>query len=515
MKIVLVDDERIAIEHIKSLLEWEQLGFTIAATATNGKSALRLCEDIRPQIMIVDIRMPVMDGLELIQAVCEKRLGVKFIMMSAYEDFDYARKAISLGHVSSYLIKHEVDSHKLLLEVNKAKDAWEAEEAQRHMLRSEQLKDMVTGTGRYDLMNSIAKPPYSMVLFHADTPFSAIPSGTSRPEAAFSLRWTWEEEQLFANNGAWQLAGGFPLGASQIVVLFSLKNKPAAPMRETIRELLLSIRLHLSRKSSRTFSIYYSCETDEKATLPSSYHKVKAAALHAVFCGPETMACADDLPLPGDFDTLSAPPVRFHEVVEGVEQNNADIIENAIIKLFAQICHPVWNLRGLFHAIRGLTTFINEHRVQRGMLEIDPFDIESYEPLYGIDEIRDRFSCLLRELCTDANDSKRVSNKLQKALRYIHEHYYEDINIDAVSYATEISASYLHQLFKRELARTFLDYLTEHRVNQAKRILRHGDAKMTEVATSVGYRSPQHFSQVFKKITGILPHHYRSGDYKL
>ena len=149
------------------------------------------------------------------------------------------------------------------------------------------------------------------------------------------------------------------------------------------------------------------------------------------------------------------------------------------------------------------------------MLEIDPFDIESYEPLYGINEIRDRFSCLLRELCTDVNDSKRVSNKLQKALRYIHEHYYEDINIDTVSYATEISASYLHQLFKRELARTFLDYLTEHRVNQAKRILRNRDAKMTEVATSVGYRSPQHFSQVFKKITGILPHHYRSGDYKL
>ena len=146
MKIVLVDDERIAIEHIKSLLEWEQLGFTIAATATNGKSALRLCEDIRPQIMIVDIRMPVMDGLELIQRRLQKRLGVKFIVMSAYEDFDYARKAISFGHVSSYLIKHEVDSHKLLLEVNKAEGSLGGREAQRHMLRSEQLKDMVTGT---------------------------------------------------------------------------------------------------------------------------------------------------------------------------------------------------------------------------------------------------------------------------------------------------------------------------------------------------------------------------------
>ena len=103
-------------------------------------------------------------------------------------------------------------------------------------------------------------------------------------------------------------------------------------MRETIRELLLSIRSHFSRKNSRTFSVYYSCETDEKAYTSSSYYKVKAAALHAVFCGPETLACADDLPLPGDFNTLHPPAVRFNEVAEGLEQHNADIIENAVTK---------------------------------------------------------------------------------------------------------------------------------------------------------------------------------------
>jgi two-component system response regulator YesN len=117
---------------------------------------------------------------------------------------------------------------------------------------------------------------------------------------------------------------------------------------------------------------------------------------------------------------------------------------------------------------------------------------------------------LLKEACADHRED-HLSTKLQKALRFIHEHYDEDISIDHVSYAIGISASYLHQLCKKELNQTFLEYLTDYRIHQAKRILTLENIKMTEVATKVGYRSPQHFSQVFKKKTGMLPHQYRDG----
>ncbi|WP_219837568.1 helix-turn-helix domain-containing protein [Paenibacillus sp. R14(2021)] len=516
MKIILVDDERIAIEHITSLLAWDELGYTIAATATNGRSALRLCEELRPQLMIVDIRMPVMDGLELIQAVSEKRLGVKFIVMSAYEDFEYARKAISIGSVSSYLIKHEVDSHKLLHEVNKASVAWTSDEAQRHLLRSEQLKEQLTGVVKPDPASSSVKPPYGIALLYPDLPFTSVPSGDRYAGSAAPLYLTREEELLFEGNGIWQRAGDFPLGTSQSVILFSLKSRSASftasYLRESFRELMRSFRALAASKSSHSFSICYACETEEKAALTASYRKVNTALLHAVFTGPGALVSADELPVNGHADPAHAAASRMHDIAEGLSQHDAPLIVSAVIRLFEGISAPFWNLRGLFHLVRGLTTLVNERRALRGMLEIDPFDDPNFPPAYSIADIRERFVSLLGELCKDAEDSKRLPGKLQKALRYMHEHYHEDLSIDTVSHATEISASYLHQLFKRELGRTFLDYLTEHRIRQAKRILRRGDAKMTEVATSVGYRSPQHFSQVFKKMTGTLPHQYRSED---
>ncbi|AZN39215.1 helix-turn-helix domain-containing protein [Paenibacillus albus] len=544
MKIILVDDERIATEHIKSLLDWEAHGFRIAATATNGRTALKLCEDLRPQIMIVDIRMPVMDGLELIRAATERKLGVKFIVMSAYEDFEYARKAISLGSVSSYLIKHEVGSEKLLLEVNKAKEAWETEESQRAVQRSEQLKALVTGTagaagaagsslaaGSSTQPNGaslLLKPPYAMALFQSDTPFSAVPASTAAVAAAPLPRLTWEQQLTgSAENSGWLLAGAFPLNADQSLALFTLKSAIAAPMRESFHALLQAIRAQLSQTCPASYSICYTCEADERAaaSLPASYHKITAALHHAIFIGPQATVCADELPLPQLLPSAqqdmsfsfahSSLAARMHEVAELLleRSNDSAQIESVVTKLFAPLCEPVWNLRGLYHTVRGLTALINEHRVKRGLLEIDPFDMETYNAAYSIGDIQDRFICLLRELCTAPGEARSLSHKLQKAILFIHTHYRDDISIDAVADAVEISASYLYQLFKRELGRTFLDYLTEHRIHQAKRILRHGDTKMTEVATLVGYRSPQHFSQVFKKLTGTLPHQYRSGDY--
>lgn len=549
MKLILVDDERIATEHLKSLLDWEAHGYHIAATATNGRSALKLCEELRPQIMIVDIRMPVMDGLELIHAATERRFGVKFIVMSAYEDFEYARKAISLGSVSSYLIKHEVNSEKLLHEVNKAKEAWEAEEAQRAIQRNERLKALVTGTPLPALSGAqpegagstaagigahagagagashasqLLKPPYAMALFQCDVPFST----DSVTVAASPIpRLTWEQKlTASAENSGWSLAGAFPLNANQSLVLFSLKSLIAAPMRESFHELLQAIRAQLTKTCPSGFSICYTCETDERASLPDSYYRVNNALHHAVFIGPNATVCADELPLPASTQqavqheisfTHSGSSARLQEVAEML-LSGADAspqIESVVSRLFAPLCQPVWNLRGLYHTVRGLTALINEHRMKRGLLEIDPFDTDAYSAVYSTGDIQARFVCLLRELCADLGETRNLSHKLQRAIGYIHSHYRDDISIDAVAEAVEISASYLFQLFKRELGRTFLDYLTEHRIHHAKRILRQGDTKMTEVATLVGYRSPQHFSQVFKKLTGTLPHQYRSGDY--
>ncbi|KRF18443.1 response regulator transcription factor [Paenibacillus sp. Soil787] len=511
MKLVLVDDERIVIEHIIGLVPWEKYGYEIVATATNGKSALRICEEKRPQIVIVDIRMPVMDGLQLIQAVSEKQLGIKFIVLSAYEDFSFARQAISLGGVSSYLIKHEIDSDKLLQELNKAKSAWETDEKQRRMLKNEYIKNLVTGMEHNPSVYEIhgMKPLFGLVLIQKDSPFSAGHLTAAQAEPSNTAKWIWDIAKLCSDNGHWQLIGEFSVHEAQVVLLFSQRNKVSGLMREQLRELLSPIHSHLFTAYNRAFSVFYTFPTSDPAALHTSFHQVTEAARHAVFCGREALACAGDLPLPIESASTSGRSIRFDELNESLEQQNIQMMETAVKELFNRICTPKWDLRGLFDLINGLTILVNEPAAKNGMAESDPFDMQVYNPVYQIDDLIDRFTHLLCGRITQMNETSQLSNKMMKALRYIHEHYHEEISIEGVTFAIGISPSYLHQLFKKELDRTFLDYVTEYRIQQAKRILRQEDAKISEVAARIGYRSPQHFTQVFKRVTGILPHQYR------
>ncbi|WP_424766930.1 response regulator transcription factor [Paenibacillus sp. sgz302251] len=518
MKVILVDDERIALEHIRSLLPWEELGFEIAATASNGRSALRLCEEIGPQIMIVDIRMPVMDGMELIRAVADRKLCVKFIVMSAYEDFHYARQAISFGNVSSYLIKHEVDRDKLLQELSKAKESWETDDRQRRMQRSEQLMKAIIGTELTTTLfeQNEAKPPYAMLLIQRDVPFTAIRSIHGSAESTSSFTWDTAEFHLCADNPSWQLVGEFPLHRKPFVALFSQKNKSAALLRDSFRELAATIQQHLKRHCDHSYSLFFSFQNQNFTSLQHSLRQIEAAARHAVFGGKEQLLCVDELSLLAhdQADPMWFPSFHLEKLLEGMNQNEPEQIASAIHKLFESVCHPQWNLPGLYELVHALTALVNQRlAVSKGLLETNPLDMKETGPIFHVDQIMNRFITILQSLCSKRIKHDRLSAKMRNALRYIHEHYHEDINIEDVSRSTCISASYLHQLFKRELERTFLDYLTEHRILQAKRILIQEDAKMTEVSARVGYRSPQHFSQVFKKMTGMLPHQYRHGGY--
>jgi two-component system response regulator YesN len=513
MKIILVDDERIVIDHIKSMIPD---GFTISATATNGKSALRLCEEHRPQIMIVDIRMPVMDGLELIRAISQKQLGVKFIVLSAYEDFEYARQAISLGSVSSYLIKHQVDSDKLSEELNKAKQAWETEQAQRRMERSDLIKDCATGTCTPLMMkNSGIKAPFALLIFHIDLPFTIDHPHNKFTNTQHYEKWNFEQNFQVSDHDDWGLLGDFMISGTETAALFSVKIRNSGLIHESLRQFVLSMQIQSKLSNDRTFSVYYTLVESDNVMLPHALNKVKTAILYSVFHGRQAMVCVDELSLPDDSPSNRNRTIQLDQLIIGLEDNNFIRIENALTSYFYNIYEPQWDLCGLIDLINLLYKLLNDIRMRKGMSPINPFDIKEYEPVYLISEIKARFITLFRDLITNENATHKASHKLLKALLYIQGHYYEDVNIDHVSLAIGVSSSYLHQLFKRDLGRTFLDYLTEYRINQAKRILQYEDIKMMEVASRVGYRSPQHFSQVFKKLTGILPHQYREKDHIL
>ncbi|TYP76673.1 helix-turn-helix domain-containing protein [Paenibacillus methanolicus] len=511
MKVVLVDDERIALDHMRTLIPWEEIGYEIAAAATNGRSALRLCEEHRPQIMIVDIRMPVMDGLELIHAVAERDWGVKFIVMSAYEDFNYARQAIALGCVSSYLVKHEVDRDKLVRELAKAKLAWQLDERQRKFARSEQLKEaFLRGAHR----EPVGRPPLCVLLAQADAPFEPIPTGSALRDPERTNGWMEAFEQM-EEPADWKRIGQFSHGAGRLVALFEQRVRGDALRRDTFRSFASSLQRTLQGRPNHTVSFYYAFESDDAANLPEAMRKLEYAARHAVFAGRGALVCANDLPLP-DGTSAAGGNARNRWLDESafcLKRDDHGGFVTAVAKWFDGLAQPVWDLTGLYEAVGALTALYRERLAAAGLPEADPLDPRTADSPYDAGDIRDRLIRAFGELRERGTAAfNRLSPKLLQALRYLHAHYQNDVGIEEVAEAAGISVRYMHELFKRELGRTFLDYLTEYRVNQAKLILMREDAKMADVSARVGYRSPQHFSQVFKRLTGVLPHQFRAAE---
>jgi two-component system response regulator YesN len=507
VKVILVDDERIVIEHIRHMLPWERHNFEVVGYASNGKSALRLCKELQPQIVIVDIRMPVMDGLELIRTVCEHNLRIKFIVMSAYEDFEYARKAIALQNVQCYLLKHEMTPDTLLQELLKAKAAWEIDEDKEQMLLSEQIKGLLIGTDDGSVVRvRDYKPPFCLILIQSDRPFSI--SGQNDSNVLRLMKWNREEQLLLYNLKKWQILSTFSVEAGRFSALLVPRNPAVSTNAASLRSELLDLQSHL--RNTLNYSIFYTLHYEETTTLPNAYKRLITAAGHAIYAGNKALIDTGNLHINNEHRSAISKIDRFDKLNECLKLQNFDGIESTIKLMFEHVTVPVWDMRGLREIVGGLTDLINGKRAMKGLTEMDPLNCREFVPIYDVDALCSRFVHLLKEACSD-HRKDRLSTKLQKALRFIHEHYHEDISIDHISYAIGISASYLHQLCKKELNQTFLDYLTDYRIHQAKRILDLENIKITEVASKVGYRSPQHFSQVFKKKTGMLPHQYRDG----
>ena len=118
LKVMIVDDEILAINHMKNLIQWEGYGFEIAAESTNPVKAIDLYKKVLPDILIVDIRMPAMDGLEFSRRTLAMNHKVKVILLTSYKDFEYAKQALEMG-ISNYFLKHELHADTLVVELEK------------------------------------------------------------------------------------------------------------------------------------------------------------------------------------------------------------------------------------------------------------------------------------------------------------------------------------------------------------------------------------------------------------
>lgn len=534
LKVFLVEDESVIREGLRDKIPWEQYGFTFVGAAADGEMALPQIRKLRPDVLITDIKMPFMDGLSLSKIVSKEFPKTKIIIISGYDDFDYARQAIEVG-VEQYLLKPvtRMTLRKVLLEV-KEKIEQEMEQSdyqtqfQNEMHEYEQLsrrrffervfegtlsvKEIYEEAARRSI--EINASCYNILLLYLKEKESAL----SEEGIDIFMRKQDEILHYFLRHPQYIL---FRWNVNSYGVLVKGET---AQMEELVQRSLEQIKSScVSLEDKAEWYVAVGKLVERLSLLPQCFQTVNhyfatrflMPNLHIL---TET-TLADHLSLPEDksidyVDSAKMDPeiirdflsrgssTEIQEFVESYLYNIREALESRMFRDYV-----VLNIRFTITAYVESIGGTREEYKER--LENSNRDMHM-KP----DEVFDYFVDMLQAALSirDKESSYQSGKMLRKVLEYIDENYTKDtLSLNSTAAAVDVSANYLSAIFSQNMQKTFIEYVTSKRMEKAKKLLRGTDRSTSEIAAEVGYKDPHYFSFVFKKTQGLSPREYRLG----
>ncbi|CAM4385486.1 response regulator transcription factor [Paenibacillus typhae] len=498
ISVMLVDDEPIALDNVYEMVPWAENGFQVVAKATSGRMALQLFEEFEPQIVITDISMSPMDGLELGRLVIQRAPKTRLIFLTSYRDFDYARQALEM-RAAHYLLKHEISRNRLLEQLKLLKTelvAEAAEEEGQGQVLHIVLKDMLSGkltdfpgkreSRLHRLTAEYQQGQYAMIYFELDT--IIFQDGTrkcSRWPAAVSkriiedIRIQSEEVEdlhiLEMDEGGYVVLVKLTSSSSILLQIYNLRQ--ISSIMQT------SIEVHYPSTLPRFIISTGSAEYQNK-----KYLAMRQAYDYLLFMSPGTIFLLDQIPVDRG-DSVIANEIRQYFV--SPDRNQLDLLK---LKLENIVSHKsVSDLHAVIDEIS------NEIRRDGSGGPVEELG----------NDARQIINCSYRfmeERLEREQLRQRYSRWVNKAMDYVADNYADpDLSLETVASHLQISSIHLRSTFKRETGQSLLDYTTEYRIKLAKQLLQTGDYKIYEVSEKVGYKTSQYFSQVFKRNTGMQP----------
>jgi len=535
-KVFLVEDEIVVREGIRNNIHWEQHGFIYAGDASDGELALPLIRQIQPDLLITDIKMPFMDGLSLIELVRRELPRTKIVIISGYDDFTYAQQAIRIG-VDRYLLKPIMKEKmvEILIELHKK---MEAEQQQQEYLsqfkrevqeyevfsRRRFFEQIVAGGLSVSEISEIAKslgidvnaPFYNIVLFS----LSSVGYDGSTPESYTDALAVVQDRirQFIVSQSQLNL---FSWNVTTYAVLVKGEQDDIERRTRDCIENIQScctmagqdVNWHIAcgspvirlsaipvcaNEASRILSYRYLCPEEHILSEESIQNFRKKPDLKADKCKTEiNQECIRNFLSNGEEEEIG----RF---IDQLFQSAGE--EVASLPLFCRYLTLT-----VYYASDEYLNSISCPRVEDSFwsAELRPNDSASTP-----EEARRFVRQIIRQVIKlrDRESKKQQHQLLTQAIGFIDNHYPEEtISLDRVARKVNISPNYFSAMFSQEVGHTFVEYLTNKRIDEAKRMLRQTDKRSSEIAFAVGYKDPHYFSFVFKKVSGCTPSEYRRG----
>ena len=528
----IVDDEQLIRQGLRARIEYLGIDVDEIFEAENGLMALRLQEEHPIDVVITDIRMPDMDGLELIQEMQKKNNQIKFVVLSGYAEFSYAETAIRLG-VKAYLLK-PVSNDDLKAAFDKAykemeqtasvrqevqmkkrmdreKQVYQQEKALNALFSSQEAgavtREQLCKLCGYDekMWAGGAESVLYLAILHINK--ESFEHQRFRPVdhelVRFMIRNIFEEiqapcEKLLVNSLS---------DTRQMYGIFIGDDKKK--LRMEVERIYLRMRSVLEKKMGIYLTIGVSrCRSQLEGKETS---EARQALKQRIIYGKANIYFYEDIRILGEQEF---PVSQLHLLEQYIEHNEIFKVKNLVQEIFSEELVKKYGsayLRIMWIRILNLLLHHYERR-GRNAAEIEKM-LQNYnllDRIQSLQEIRQKIiemvmECVSTESVADAN----ARSKIQMAIGYIQEHFAENLTVNVLAEHYGMSPNYFSSMFKKEMSRSAVNYITELRINQARELLYHSELSVVDISKKVGYEDSQYFFRVFKKYLGMTPLQYR------
>ncbi len=523
LKLMIVDDEIIFRDYLKSALAWEELGFTLTAEARNGVEALELAKEEQPDIALVDITMPFMDGLQLTEQLNALYPATSVVLITGHSEFDYARRALKLG-VEDYILK-PFSKDELLLTLIRLR--------QQHRRAQE---ERLTMQGNLELMKEsflgqLIGKEYALSEEETERRLSAL--GVEAASGAYSvacieidrmdLKWSKPEDRMLMKyavknvlNEALEDSGSYIIFNGPEGRIVCLVRHAGGCTGETLPlegYEKLCFLIHKYLKFTITIGVG-SSKAGFRGISGSYVEALDALQSKFVLGSGRVIAFGEQLPSAGN-EPLYPPEVN-EELLVLLRQNDWERVERKLDELFHKARQRRLPIDYIYVICMGLVSVNLAYFAESGHPVEDCFG----EQFYPYDEIRKLDSAestfaWLKELFrksleyTGKHRHTRSSQIAKAAKAYMEQHYSDSgLYLEQIAGHVFINASYLRAVFKKEIGVTVSDYLTQYRMQKARELLSGNTVRLADIAERVGYNDPGYFSKSFKKFYGYSPSEY-------
>lgn len=532
LKVFLAEDEFIIREGIKNNIDWQAHGYEFCGEASDGELAFPLIQKTRPDILITDIKMPFVDGLALSRLVKKELPETEIIILSGYEEFDYAKEAIQIG-VARYLLKpingetllQEIDSvAEIILGKQKEKEIREKyqKEMEENSLRDQMdlFQHLVTGDCSMEELLSVADkldlkimaPWYSIVLLKIQ-----------------SMKHDYEEY------------------SGSIVVVDERIAKLAEPEHVLIFDRALEGRAFLFKADSEDELLAYQKEYlgDVKEVLssymnlryfggigtpvnrlreiPASFEDASHAFAHRYLVAESCILDSSLLMQEGaaeqeDFRISAVNPEQIDrtKMQEFLRTGDLDEVVYFVDEFFGKLDGGAMKSR-IFRQYITMDAYFSIVDFLKGLgLQKDEIEAPDQDSSILQDEksAKDYIVRIMEKalVLREKKASSRYEDVVSEVIHYIEDNYaQEELSLNLLASHVNFSPNHLSMIFSQQTGQTLIRYLTDYRMNRAKELLRCSSKKSSVISMEVGYKDPHYFSYLFKKTQGMTPTQYRGG----